>query len=222
MGQDKFWYRIWSIFGILGGLVLFIGDMLFYYQSGSSDIKLNMAKATDLRLILSGISALMATWFYLLGLIPVYFAFNKSSKWARNTVIASFVGILTAYGVIHAAYIAIATTSKLAFQHGLDIEVATELASKINNVLRWFVYPIFAILSFFFIKEVWEKKTLYPRWIILFFPLLLFMFNGLVGKLVTRNIKLIIMGGYFNILLIVFFTASAIALWNIKKETKIT
>jgi len=95
----------------------------------------------------------------------------------------------------------------------LDIETATALASKTNQTLRLFVYPLFAILSFAFISQVWKRKTLYPRWMIICFPLIAFLLQGLIAKFLSGNLKIII-GGYLNIILIIFFTASTIALWN--------
>ena len=93
MITNKFWLRIMGFAGILGGLVLFSGDMLFYYDSVSPDIKINMGNASDLRIKLSGISALIATWLYLLGLFQVHYAFKISSKTAKNIVVLSFASI---------------------------------------------------------------------------------------------------------------------------------
>ena len=211
---SKFWLRVCGIFGILGALVLFSGDMLFYYDSVQENLKINMANASDLRIKLSTITALFASWFYLLGLVPVYYAFAPTTQRARNTVLISFAAILVAYGVIHGAYVAIATTSKLAMQNNLDISQATMLASDANMLLRLFIYPVFAIFSFVFIKQVWQNKTHYPRWIIFFFPLVPFLFQGLLKMMLTGSLKTIIMGGFLNIILFIFFTASTVALWK--------
>lgn len=203
-----------GIAGILGGLVLFAGDMLFYYDPFSADIKQNMGKASDFRIMASGLTALIASWLYLIGLGQVFYAFKPAKALARNTVLISFGAILISYGVIHGAYVAIATTAKLAVQNNLDMETATALASDANNILRLLIYPIFAILSAVFIAQVWKRKTLYPRWIIFFFPLVSFMFQGLFAKVLSDKIRIIILGGYLNLMLVLFFAASTIALWN--------
>ena len=214
MTTNKNLIRTMGFAGILGALILFAGDMLFYFDYNSTDLKINMGNVSDLRIKLSGVSALIATWLYLLGLIQVYYAFSISSKSARNMVIISFAGILTAYGVIHGAYVAIATTAKLAVSHNINIIDATALASEANQMLRMLVYPIFALFSFVFIKEVWKKRTLYPRWIILFFPLVPFLFQGLIKKMLSGSMEIIIMGGFLNLILLIFFAASTVALWN--------
>jgi hypothetical protein len=192
--------------------------MLFYYNGDNTDRLYNMAVASDKNIILSGILALISTWFYLLGLIPVYYAFSKTKPIVRNLVVGLFAGILTAYGVIHGAFVAIATTAKVAMQNNLDIKKNAELALESNNAIRLLVYPVFAILSVLFIYHVWKKNTYYPKWMVLFFPLLLFLFNGIIYNSLSGKWQVIIGGGYLNIILIVFFTASAVALWNILKN----
>ena len=215
------WIRLLGIAGALGGLVLFAGDMLFYFQSGSTDLLMNMTKASDERISLSGISALIATWLYLLGVWQVYIAFKPTSAKIRVVLLLSFIGILTAYGIVHAEYVAIAITAKLAVQNQLDIATTTELASHVNELLRLFVYPLFGVLSLVFISQVWKRKTLYPRWMVFFFPLLPFLLQGVFVKFLTGNAWVVVIGGFLNLILVIFFIASTIALWNVRTEEKL-
>ncbi len=216
--MNQFWIRVLGIFGILGGLTLFAGDMLFYYDSSSTNIIENMGNASDFRIISSGVTALLAAWFYMLGVVQVYYAFKPTKPIVSNTMLICFGAILIAYGVIHGEYVAIATSAKLATQNHLDINEAVSLASETNNVLRLFVYPFFGLLSILFITQVWKRKTLYPRWIILFSPLIPFLIQSFICNKLSGNIWIIVCGGYLNLILVVFFTASTIALWNIKKH----
>ncbi len=214
MNITKFWLRTLGILGLLGGLTLFAGDMLFYYNGSNTDLLHNMSISTDAKIIGSGVTALVGSWLYLLGLGQVYYAFKSASALARNIVFISFGAILMSYGVIHGTFVAIATSAKLAVQHNLDLEATVELASKANDALRILIYPIFALLSVVFIYQVWKKNTLYPRWILMFFPLVLFILQGLFDMLFTGKAWVIFMGGYLNLMLFVFFTASTIALWR--------
>jgi hypothetical protein len=77
------------------------------------------------------------------------------------------------------------------------------------------IYPLFAILSVIFIWQVWQKKTLYPRWMILFYPLLAFILKDLIINLFSGNFRIIIEGGFLNLILVVFFTMSTVSFWNI-------
>jgi len=218
MNISQNWIRFFGIAGIMGGLVLFAGDMLYYYDGDSINLKLNMGHATDFRIIASGATALIATWLYLLGLGQVYFAFKPSKPWVRNVVVLSFAAILTAYGVVHGAYVGIAASAKLAVQHNLDLETATALAREANDLLRLFVYPAFAVFSYFFIVEVWKKKTLYPRWILPFFPLVPFLLKSIITGAFSGGMWVVVSGGFLNLILVLFFAVSTIALWNVNSR----
>ena len=216
MKITQFWLRIMGLLGILGGLLLFAGDMLFYYDSSSTNFLLNMGNASDSRIIWSGITALVAAWFYVIGVGQVYMAFQPVKPLVRIIVVFCFASIMISYGIIHGAYLAIATTAKLAVVNQLDIEASTALAYKANQALRNIIYPIFGIVSILFIYQVWRRKTLYPRWMILFFPAIPFVVQGVLEPLLTGKWRIIILGGFLNLIMVVFFTASTVALWNKK------
>ena len=213
---NNFWTRVLGIFGILGGITLLTGDMLFYYDPTNTNLFENMGNASDSRIIYSTVTALLASWFYILGVIHVYQAFKPTKPLIKNTVLICFAAITISYGVVHGAFVAIATSSKLAIENNLDLNDSVALANEANNTLRLIVYPIFGLLSILFITQVWKRKTLYPRWIILFFPLIPFLIQDFICNNLTGNIWIIVCGGYLNHILIIFFTASTIALWNKK------
>ena len=154
MNNNQFWIRVMGLSGILGGLVLFAGDMFLYYDPINTNLYQNMGNASDSRIIASGFTALIATWLYLIGIGQVYHAFKPSRALLRNTVIVCFGCILTSYGIIHGAYTAIATSAILSIEHNLDINSAVSLASNVNNKMRLIIYPIFAVLSVIFIHQV--------------------------------------------------------------------
>ena len=214
--MSRFWLRTFGILGMLGGLTLFAGDMLFYYDPVNTNLLENMSNSSDNRIIISAVTALIATWFYMLGVGQVYYAFKPSSKLMRNIVVISFSAIFITYGVVHGAYLAIATSAKIALENNLNLEETTSLAKQANNVLRLFGYPIFAIMSYVFTSEVWKKRTLYSIWIIFFFPLVPFLFKDLIYSMVSGPMDVIIRGGFLNLILVLFFLASTIDLWNKK------
>lgn len=216
MNTNNFWTRVLGIFGVMGGLTLLSGDMLFYYDSFNSNLYENMGNASDLRIISSAVTALLAAWFYMFGVVHVYQAFKPTKPVIKNTILICFAAITISYGVVHGAFVAIATSSKLAVENNLNLNDSVSLAVEANNILRLIVYPIFGLLSILFITQVWKRKTLYPRWIILFFPLIPFLTQDFICKNISGNIWIIVCGGYLNHILIIFFTASTIALWNKK------
>ncbi len=214
MKNKQFWIRLSGILGAIGGVVLFAGDMLFYYDPVNYNLIENMANTSGFRIVASAIAALIATWLYLAGLIQINFALRPVKSLYKNIILACFMAIFTAYGIVHGAYVAIATSAKLAVTHNLELKQSVDLAVQVSQTLRFIVYPVFALLSVVFITQVWNRQTLYPRWMVFFYPLLPFLGQFVICQHLTGSVKAIICGGYLNLLLIVFFTVSTIALWR--------
>ncbi|WP_057833180.1 DUF6796 family protein [Colwellia sp. TT2012] len=215
---------IWLGFsGILGSLVLFSGDMLFYYNGAQTNIISNMSVVSSERIIISGISALISAWLYTLASGQIYFAFQPAKKWVRLTVSFSFLAVMISFGIVHAAYIAIATSAKNAVELGVTPNSLTDLAVSANNALRLLAYIPFGVFSILFATTVWTKKTYYPRWLILFNPIIPFLLADLIVSNLEGEIKVIIGGGYLNLILLLFFSCSTFALWRnrIKADIKL-
>ncbi len=175
-----------------------------------------MANASDWRIKFSAVTALFSICFLLFGVYSIYEAFSKIKPKIKWFVIICFSYIFIAYGVIHANYVAIATSIKLVAKHHLPVEESILLAKQTNDLLRLLVYPVFGILSIIFIWQVGFGKTKYPKWMVFFYPLLLFLLQGSFNFFLKGQIWIIVMGGYLNLMLIIFFTASTISLWNKK------
>ena len=85
-----------------------------------------MGNASDLRIIASAVTALLAAWFYMLGVAHVYQAFKPTKPLIKNTILICFAAITISYGVVHGAFVAIATSSKLAIENNLDLNEDSE------------------------------------------------------------------------------------------------
>jgi hypothetical protein len=201
-----------GVAGIIGSLVLFAGDMLLYYNGESTDFIANMSGSSAERIIASGICALIATWFYMLGAGQIYYAFLPEKRWIRLMVFLTFSLIMIAYGIVHGEYIAIATSAKNGVKTGLAPNALIGLAITVNDMLRKITYIPFGIFTILFIKSVWMKKTFYPRWIILFSPIVFFLLMGPIVGLLKGKWKVIIGGGYMNLILFVFFLVTTVSL----------
>ncbi len=201
-----------GIAGILGSLLLFAGDMLFYYNGDQANFVANMAVSSSDRIMMSGGTALLAAWLYTLASGQLLYAFQPAKRWVQMTVFLSFTAVMIAYGVIHGEYVAIATSAQNAVALGAAPDTLIDLAARTNDMLRTITYIPFALFTIIFTPAVWMKKTYYPRWILLFSPVVLFFLNDLITAPLTGKIKIIIGGGYLNLLLFIFFSASTIAL----------
>ncbi len=198
--------------GIFASLVLFVGDMLFYYQGESNDLIVNLSYLTDERIIASGATALIAAWFYVLAAGQIYYAFAPAKSWQRLSLFFSFLAIMIAYGVVHSAFVAIATSAKIAHDYQLPLEELTQLAIQANQVLRQISYLPFAIFTLVFIPLVWKGQSRYPRWMVFASPIIPFLLAGFVIEALSGQWKTIISGGYLNLILLIFFSLSSYAL----------
>lgn len=203
-----------GIMGILGSLTLFTGDMLFYYRGSEMDFIANMAQASDSSITLSAISALFAAWFYTIAAGQMYYAFQPAEKWLQLSIFLSFLAIMIAYGIVHAAYVAIAISAKNASALGVSPHSLVELAVTVNHTLRDIVYVPFALFTLLFTFAVVQKKSYFPRWILIPSPIVLFVLSEFLINLLTGEIKAIVSGGYLNLLLLVFFSCTTFALWR--------
>jgi hypothetical protein len=212
---------ILGISGMLGSIILFAGDMLFYYRGEHTDKIANMAHTSPERIVASAICALVAAWLYTLAAGQIYYAFKPEKTWIRRTVFITFGMIMISYGVIHGAYVAIATSARNAAATGMSPEKLTALAVAANQTLRKLVYVPFAIFTLLFMAGVWKKRTLFPRWMVLFSPIIPFLFKNVVTKNLEGQLKIIIGGGYLNLILLLFFAASTTAIYLNPENTDI-
>ncbi len=199
-------------FGALGSLLLFAGDMLFYYNGDKTDFLLNMSQVSSERIIWSGIFALLAMWLYLAGAGQIFFAFQPESAGMRWGSFLSFAMVVSAYGVVHGAYTGIAVAAKNAAALGLPPQEFAALAIAVNQALRKTVYFPFGVFTILFTISVWRKRTHYPRWILFFSPIVPFLLQGIILDHLTGKALAIIGGGYLNLILLLFFLTSTLAL----------
>ncbi len=203
-----------GVSGVAGSLLLFAGDMLFYFHGERTDLIANMAECSPNRIVISGVLALVAAWLYTLASGQIYYAFQPARKWVRLAAFASFAAVMIAFGVVHGAYVAIATSAKNAAALGAPPDAMTQLAIATNDAMRLLTYLPFGIFTILFVWAVWKKETHYPRWMLFFTPVIPVLLNDLVVGNLEGRLRTIIGGGYLNLILLVFFTSSTIALWH--------
>lgn len=201
-----------GIAGILGGLVLFAGDMMLYYSNGQQSMTETMGMVPGSRIVGSAGTALLGAWLYLAGTVSVFHAFEPCKPVIRFLITSCFAAIAVGYGVVHAVFTAIADSAQLAIAHQLKMEAAVALAREADGLLRLMIYPFFAVLTVLFVHQVWTRKSHYPRWILLGFPLIWFFLQGMITSRLSGTSYVIIAGGYLNLQMVLFFLCSTIAL----------
>ena len=202
-----------GISGIMGGLLLFMGDMLLFYAPVATDKFEVMGHLPAWRIVLSGQSALLAVSFYVLACGQIQHAFEPTKKWLRWTVCGSFVFIMLAYGVVHGAFIAVAVAAQIAVDLDLPAQALSALAVTSNDAIRQLVYPVFGLFSVLFVVAVWTRQTAYPRWLALCSPATFFVVREPLVSRLPENLQSVVDGGYLNLIIVVFFSLATSALW---------
>ncbi|BDD06854.1 DUF6796 family protein [Aureibacter tunicatorum] len=209
--------RLSGILGIIGSSMLFYGDYLFHYVPGSTDMLYNLTQISDFKIYINAFIAVVATWLYLASVFHIYYSFSPSSPVIRNLITALFSTVFLMYGIEHAAYLSLAISAKISALHNLPLEETTAFAWKIFTGIESMGSFIALFLTLLFLIQVLRKQTLYPRWMIVFFPSILLIFKPSLSGFLTGDVWTVIIGGYYNLIMIVFFTVSTLTLWKVKE-----
>ena len=118
------------------------------------------------------------------------------------------------YGVSHTAYFAIASGAKVAVQLGSDAETGGKLGNAFFQRLVCITYIPVVISSLMMVYGILSGRSLYPRWMVLFMPVVIYLLKTPVVKLLPGKARELINDSYDNISLFVFYVLSVIVLWN--------
>ncbi len=197
-----------GMIGILAGILMYSGDMFLYFttapvESFQKDIIQVMGNISTRRLQIGGLLGPGSAFLYMIGFYHIYLMIKPAYR-----KVGTFIFLLLCFGIIYGA----------AFHSHFAI---MGFASKFNHMKLLELIERFSIMTvaFMFVVDVtsygllvyliFTKKTFYPKWMILFSPIVLFSLSGLV-RLLPQPFKVIIAGGWNNIIFIIFFTLSTI------------
>jgi hypothetical protein len=201
--------------GILGALLLIAGDLLYQYVPGSAgSVSQKMSKLTSRRLMWAGSLGLPASWLYAAGAAQLYFAFQPAGRLLAGITAAAFGAVMLAYGAAHIAYFAIASGALVAVQSGLDPELGGKPGKRFYDVLVKIIYVPVVIASGLMVYLVATGQSLYPRWMLIFLPLTLYVLKTPIVKLLPRPAAELVRDSYDNQVLLVFFCVSTVLLWR--------
>jgi hypothetical protein len=207
--------RWMGLAGTLGALLLFSGDLLYLYTPNAEQSSITtLGTVAAWRLVVSGALALIACWLYLFGSGQLYYALQPAGPRVAAVAFLSFAAIMTAYGVSHAAYFAIAAAAQTARQLGANADAAAGLPLGYYNLLLQITYVPVAIATVFMIYAILFRPTRYPRWMILFIPTFLYLVQEPIVAALSGVAKVVVRAGYDNLIVLLFYAVSTVVLWN--------
>lgn len=207
--------RLFGLSGFLGSILFMCGDLLYNHVPGSRDsVALKMSKMPEARLLNAGVLGLIGCWFYTLASLHLFLAFRPAGEEFAFLLALVFAAVMICYGISHTAYFAIAAGAKTADRLGGDAEAGGKLGQTFFQRLVTITYIPVAVLSLMMIYGILMAKSMYPRWMVVFLPVVIYLLKPVVIRPLKGRIKEIIHDSYDNFVLLVFFLLSALLLWN--------
>jgi hypothetical protein len=207
--------RVFGLIGILASILFTAADLLYNHVPGSkSSPALKMSGMPESRLLAGGTLGLIGCWFYTLASLHVYLAFRPAGEIFSFVVLLAFAAVMISYGVAHAAYFSIATGARAAARAGKDVEAHAKLGNVFFQRLTTITYIPVAIFSLLMIYGILTGQSLYPRWMVIFLPVVLYLLKAPVLRLLKGYTHEIVNDAYDNIILFVFYVISTVVLWN--------
>jgi hypothetical protein len=207
--------RLFGISGILGSVLFMYGDLLYNHVPGSNRSPIvKMSKLPGARLLNAGTLGLIGCWFYTLASLHIFIAFRPIGEIFAFILALTFGSVMIGYGISHTAYFAIAVGAKIADQLGMDVESGGKLGNGLYQRLVYIIYVPVAISSLMMVYGIVAGKSLYPRWMVVFLPIVIYLLKTPVTRLLRGHVKELVNDSYDNIVLFVFYVLSTFLLWN--------
>jgi hypothetical protein len=207
--------RLLGIAGIAGAILFVLGDLLYNHVPGSKDSPtVKMSRMPAARLLNAGTLGLVGCWLYLLGALHVFIAFSPASSTFDLIVLLAIGAVMICYGISHTAYFAIASGAQAAVQSGSDAETGGKLGNALYQRLVYITYVPVAIASLMMIYGIVTGSSMYPLWMVIFQPVIIYLLKAPVTRLLRGRLQEVVRDSYDNLTLLIFYALSTAVLWN--------
>ena len=215
--QTRFLARI-AGFGIMGGLLMFFGDLCFYLRpiSGAdfmADQLMNTVPTN--RLMIGGVVGPLAGLLYAVGSMMFFMAFNPHNRLLARMTSTLFVVMFIVGGTYHAIY------ATYGFVGNGDIYNTAGNISALIGALHRLSFVAALLGSILFIYMVLKYKTIFPKWIVIFTPTFWTLLNGPIAPYIPYPAGAVVIGGWVNLCFIAFFALCAFIFTREQKRQKI-
>jgi hypothetical protein len=207
--------RLFGISGIIGSILFICGDLLYNHLPGSSaSPTIKMSTLSESRLLNAGTLGLVGCWFYTLAALHVYIAFRPAGELFASILFLAFAAIMISFGIAHTAYFSIAAGARTAAALAADREAGGKLGNVFFQRLTYITYVPTAIASLMMVVGILMGRSLYPRWMVIFLPIVIYLLKIPLTRILKGRVKELVNDSYDNLVLFIFYVLSTIVLWN--------
>ena len=177
--------------GLIGGIMLSTADWLLGAVSGAS-VSGNMFFSENCvaipywRLSVSMIFAVFGTVFFLWGLFLQKSLYKEESKISKNLYAFLSVAGGTTWLFIHFLYAVYRACLKVLLDYGISLQYAVNLTDRLSNIfiaVSFIASVIMIIPHLVFMICIVTKKTILPRWFVIFYMIIFSIIFGIVCSL---------------------------------------
>ncbi len=193
--------------GILGSLLMFVGDMLLYYApvSGADFNSIATMSARPMNMLIAGgMITPIAVIFSIIGGYTFYLIFRPVNKILAKILFILFAMMFIIAGAYHAVFA----------NYGIAGRIPEPWQSEQLALLRSYLKSIY--YAMFLLGIIWTillfylvifKRSIYPIWLLLITPTLLILLRHFIKDYVPYPLGTIIYGGWMNLSFLLFFLA---------------
>jgi hypothetical protein len=217
MGRSIWKSRLAGLTGLLGALLFFGGDMLFYGHFGSGALfhegmQRVLREASLSRLFIGGLVGPVAACLCIVGFWHVRENIAPKNPLFARLIFYSLAAMMVAGSAVQALWV----PRGLAFRYEGAIGVLAELLASLRRY--WEIAYYFAAIPAYIgaallLFVVIFRKSIYPRWTVLANFGLLSLLEPLASR-VPAPLGAILVGGFTNLSIAVFFLVSVLSTWT--------
>ena len=207
--------RLFGISGVIGAILFIFGDLLYNHVPGSTNsfiVKMSkLPKIPVAQCRYAWINRLLVLFTGVVACVP---GISTCGRTFSFIFWLAFAATMIGYGIGHTAYFAIAAGAQVAVREGSDAESGGKLGNAFFQKLIKITYIPVAIFSLMMIYGIITGLSLYPRWMVVFLPIFIYLLKTPVIRILKGHLKEIINDSYDNLVLFIFYVLSTIVLWN--------
>jgi len=210
--------RLAGLCGLAGALLFFVGDILFYGHLGSGanfpeGMIATVTRASQQRLFAGGLVGPLAGCLCIVGFWHVYLNIRPAHVLVARLVLILFSVLMVAGSAVHTLWTAKGLALKYCYGQG-DPCSDLLMASKSYWALAYNLGAIPGYLgAALLFGLVLLGKTYYPRWTVIANPAVLMVLSPLADR-VPAPLGAILVGGFTNLSIAIFFLVSVATAWN--------
>jgi len=227
MNEQKL-LRLTGLIGMLAALMGFTADWLLYggFYGGDEFYTISrqiMSAISNTRLMAGGLLGPIEAAFYIVGFWHIYLVLRPGGKTLAAITFGGLSwSVIVGAGAFHSAFVfkglLLRAQKAIADPQISWFRALLNDASQYMHLLYNVMFILGLVATFIFLFLILFRKTLYPKWMVLFVPTLWVLVLPQIAQNIPAPVGGMLLGGSLNLSFLLYFIISTTLLWS-RKET---